>query len=177
MYKRQITNSVSNLFPLITGNPAEGAPWDYFDSLTTVAIAMMQGLPAAQGAAAYSGSLNTNPDVSIAKATAYQDTVLSFFCPRIVNGLMLPGNTVGITNANKEISVNVYPNPATDFVSFNSSTNINAITIFDNSGKFVKNINPNRFTYTIDVSDFAKGIYHAEISNGITTKTEKFIIE
>ena len=172
-----ITNSVSNLFPLITGNPAEGAPWDYFDSLTTVAIAMMQGLPAAQGAAAYSGSLNTNPDVSIAKATAYQDTVLSFFCPRIVNGLMLPGNTVGITNAKKGISVNVYPNPATDFVSFNSSTNINTITIFDNSGKLIKNINPNRFTYTIDVSDFAKGIYHAEISNGITTKTENFIIE
>ena len=38
-------------------------------------------------------------------------------------------------------------------------------------------MNPNRFTYTIDVSDFANGIYHAEISNGISTKTEKFIIK
>ena len=86
---------------------------------------------------------------------------------------MLPGNTVGITNTDKGLSVNVYPNPASDFVSFNSSTNINSISIFDNNGKLIKNMNPNRFTYTIDVSDFANGIYHAEISNGISTKTEK----
>ena len=170
-----ISSPVDNLFPLITGNPAEGAPWDYFDSTIAVGAALAQGLPAAQGYAAYQGSLNTNPDVSLAKATAYQDTVLNFFCPRIVNTLMLPGNTVGIQN--EKISVNVYPNPTSDFISFNSSTNIKSISIFDNNGKLIERINPNRFTFTMDLRSYAKGIYYAEISNDNQIKTEKIILK
>ncbi len=170
-----ISSPVDNLFPLITGNPAEGAPWDYFDSTIAVGAALAQGLPAAQGYAAYQGSLNTNPDVSLAKATAYQDTVLNFFCPRIVNTLMLPGNTVGIQN--EKISVNVYPNPTSDFISFYSSTNIKSISIFDNNGKLIERINPNRFTFTMDLRFYAKGIYYAEISNDNQIKTEKIILK
>ena len=90
---------------------------------------------------------------------------------------MLSGNTVGVINDSEDFSLNIYPNPAKDFISFNSSTNINTITVYDMNGKVVRNYNPNRFTYTIDISDYAKGIYHAEISNGISTKTEKFIIK
>ena len=168
-----ITSAVDNLFPLITGNPAEGAPWDYFDSTIAVGAALVQGLPAAQGYAAYLLSLNTNPDVSLAKAAAYQDTVLNFFCPRIVNTLMLPGNTVGIQT--EKISVNVFPNPTSDFISFSSSTNIKSISIFDNNGKLIEQINPNRFTFTMDLRSYAKGIYYAEISNDNQIKTEKII--
>ena len=172
-----INKTPDNLFPFITGNPGEGAPWDYWDSATVVYLATAQGLPDSVGTQAHLSGLQTNPNMSQAKALAYIDSTVNFFCPRMVNALMLPGNTVGITNTDKGLSVNVYPNPASDFVSFNSSTNINSISIFDNNGKLIKNMNPNRFTYTIDVSDFAKGIYHAEISNGISTKTEKFIIK
>ena len=60
-----------------------------FDSLTTIALAVGQGLPASVGTDAYMSSLATNPDVSIAKANAYIDSTLGFFCPRIVNTLML----------------------------------------------------------------------------------------
>jgi hypothetical protein len=148
-----------------------------WDSATVVYLATAQGLPDSVGTQAHLSGLQTNPNMSLTKSYAYIDSTLNFFCPRMVNALMLPGNTVGITNTDKGLSVNVYPNPASDFVSFNSSTNINSISIFDNNGKLIKNMNPNRFTYTIDVSDFAKGIYHAEISNGISTKTEKFIIK
>ena len=111
----------------------------------------------------------------MAKANAYIDSTLGFFCPRIVNTLMLPGNSVGVEK--KNVSVNVYPNPTTDYVSFNSSSNIQSITIFDNNGKLINSFNPNRFTFTISVSDLAKGIYHAEISNGNVIRNEKFIVE
>jgi acetyl esterase/lipase len=167
--------SVDNLFPFVTGNPGEGSPWDYFDSATCVGLAQLQGLPASAGTDAYMSSLATNPNVSMAKANAYIDSTLGFFCPRIVNTLMLPGNSVGVEK--KNVSVNVYPNPTTDYVSFNSSSNIQSITIFDNNGKLINSFNPNRFTFTVNVSNFAKGIYHAEISNGNVIRNEKFIVE
>ena len=37
-----ITESVDNLFPFNTGNPGEGAPWDYFDSTITVMLAVVK---------------------------------------------------------------------------------------------------------------------------------------
>ena len=170
-----IGSSVDNVFPFVTGNPGEGAPWDFFDSLTTIALAVGQGLPASVGTDAYMSSLATNPDVSVAKATAYIDSTLGFFCPRIVNTLMLPGNTLGIQS--EKISVNVFPNPTSDFISFNSSSNIKSIKIFDNNGKLIEQLNPNRFTFTVDLRSYAKGIYYAEISNDNQIKTEKIILK
>ena len=83
-------------------------------------------------------------------------------------------STMGIQN--EKISVNVFPNPTSDFISFNSSTNIKSISIFDNNGKLMERISPNRFTFTMDLRSYAKGIYYAEISNDNQIKTEKIIL-
>ena len=45
------------------------------------------------------------------------------------------------------------------------------------NGKVVRNYNPNRFTFTVNISDLPNGVYHAEISNTNGIKSEKFIIE
>ena len=92
-----INKTPDNLFPFNTGNPGEGAPWDYWDSATVVYLATAQGLPDSVGTQAHLSGLQTNPNMSQAKALAYIDSTVNFFCPRIVNALMLPGNTVGIT--------------------------------------------------------------------------------
>jgi len=170
-----ITSSVDNLFPLITGNPAEGAPWDYFDSTIAAGAALAQGLDVSVGYDALQGSLNTNPDVSMAKATAYQDTVLNFFCPRIVNALMLPGNTVGVSE--KGITFKTYPNPTSDFISFNASENIREITIYDNSGKLIKKYNPNLFTFTVDLRELPRGIYISEVKTTNKLHSERIILK
>jgi hypothetical protein len=170
-----ITESVSNLFPFNTGNPGEGAPWDYFDSSTTIALAMGQGLPASVGTDAYVNGLTTNPDMSMAKANAYIDSTVNFFCPRIVNTLMLPGNTVGIVT--QDVEFNVYPNPTSDYISFNSSSNISEITIYDNSGKIVKKFNPNLFTFTVDLRELPKGVYITEVKDTYKTHSEKIILK
>jgi len=93
-----INEAVDNLFPFVTGNPGEGEPWEYFDSLTTIALALAQGLPASLGTDAYLNSLLSNPDMSFDKANAYIDSTLGFFCPRIVNALLLPGNNSGLVS-------------------------------------------------------------------------------
>ena len=170
-----ITQSVDNLFPFNTGNPGEGAPWDYFTEAMCVQLATLQGLPASVGTAAYQSSLATNPDVSLAKANAYIDSTINFFCPRIVNTLMLPGNSVGV-NTN-DVLYKVYPNPTSDYISINSSANIEEISIYDNIGNLVKRYNPNLFTYTVDLRELPKGIYLAEIKDSYTTHTEKIILK
>ena len=96
-----INDAPENLFPFVTGNPGEGAPWEYFDSLISVSLAVAQGLPASVGTDAYISSLSTNPDVSLAKASAYIDSTLGFFCPRIVNTLVNSCNaSLAPTNEN-----------------------------------------------------------------------------
>ena len=89
-------------------------------------LAVGQGLPASVGTDAYLNSLQTNPDMSITKANAYIDSTINFFCPRVVNTLMLPGNSVGVNT--KDVVYKVYPNPTSDYISFNSSANIEEIS-------------------------------------------------
>ena len=74
--------------------------------------------------------------MSITKANAYIDSTINFFCPRVVNTLMLPGNSVGVNT--KDVVYKVYPNPTSDYISFNSSANIEEISIYDNIGNLVK---------------------------------------
>ena len=113
--------------------------------------------------------------MSMTKADAYIDSTINFFCPRIVNTLMLPGNSVGV-NTN-DVLYKVYPNPTSDYISINSSANIEEISIYDNIGNLVKRYNPNLFTYTVDLRELPKGIYLAEIKDSYTTHTEKIILK
>jgi hypothetical protein len=173
-----ITASVDNLFPFNTGNPGEGAPWDFWDSTLINQLAVGAFGPTVgpvQANAALATSLQTNPNMSMNKAMAYVDSTLGFFCPRIVNTLMLPGNSVGIIDV--KMDVNIYPNPSNDFITINSTTNISLISIFNNNGVLMEQFKPNRFTYNLDLRSYAKGFYYAEISNVSSTKTEKFVLK
>jgi hypothetical protein len=170
-----INETHDNLFPFNTGNPGEGAPWDYWDSATVVYLATAQGLPDSVGVQAHLSGLQTNPDMSQEKALAYIDSTVNFFCPRMVNALMLPGNNVGIDL--NDVVFNTYPNPTTDFISFNSSNSISEISIFDNNGKVVRRYNPNLFSFTVDLSDLPKGIYISEVKTTNKIHSEKIILK
>lgn len=89
-----INDAPENLFPFVTGNSGEGAPWEYFDSLFSITFAVLSGLPASAGTNAYLNSLLTNPDVSLSKANAYIDSTLGFFTNKIYNTLIVNCNTV-----------------------------------------------------------------------------------
>ena len=82
-----INDAPENLFPFVTGNPGEDAPWEFFDSTNVVLLATAQGLPASLGTNAYMNSLLSNPDVSLAKANAYIDSTVGFFTHKIYKTL------------------------------------------------------------------------------------------
>ncbi len=174
-----ITETVNNVFPFITGNPGEGSPWDYWDSTFLVTqVAPAVGLTAAEGQAAHASGLQTNPDMSYGKALAYIDSTLSYFCPRIVNATMLPGNTTEIIEANTISDVSVFPNPSSGNLVFSSNSgNIESIKFHNAVGQLTKAFNPNASIFNIENVNMPTGIYLVEIICKGNSIVQKIVIE
>lgn len=77
--------------------------------------------------------------------------------------------TVGITDiVNNESAINIYPNPASDFVIIenkNYNNNISYIEIYSINGKLLKRIQSNYNSTTIDIRNLNNGIYILKIGN------------
>ncbi|NDW17713.1 T9SS C-terminal target domain-containing protein [Dysgonomonas sp. 216] len=84
--------------------------------------------------------------------------------------------TVGIEQNYSDKSIGLYPNPATDFVKFDSEDVVKTVRISDVFGKqvFVKSLNENG-TISVPVQDLSNGTYilQAETDKGVIT--DKFI--
>ena len=66
---------------------------------------------------------------------------------------------VGISEAN-EVSLNAYPNPATDHLTIEAGSNINEISIYNAMGqKVYANNNVNGELFVVDTKDMASGMY------------------
>jgi len=72
------------------------------------------------------------------------------------------------------LNVNVYPNPARDYVTV-SAKNMKQIKVYDIIGQEVKNINVKKDEVTVNVEDLTNGVYFisVETRNGLISK--KFI--
>jgi len=83
----------------------------------------------------------------------------------------LNASYVGINNA-EEVAISVYPNPATDYVVFQTPDQMNNITIVNALGQVVYNNNVNANEVIVNTNDFAAGIYVATVktANGISTQ-------
>ena len=91
-----VGDPIPNVFPYNTGNLYESSPWDFWDSTTTVNIALAMGLPASAGTDAHMSNIATNPNMSLAKSTAYIDTTLGYFTRRIVRATNLITDPISI---------------------------------------------------------------------------------
>lgn len=128
-------------------------------------------------------SLGSNPDMSLAKATAYQDTIVGYFAPRACVALNLPCASLYIGDNVEDILssaiVELSPNPATVEINISAESSIiQSLQIVDMNGKLMvsrDNINDNN--YTLSRAGLASGLYVARIQmeDGIVTK--KFVLE
>lgn len=74
--------------------------------------------------------------------------------------------------------VSTYPNPAKDRLTINSETKtIRKVVLFDILGNQVAALQPNSLNVTINVADFASGIYIAKILTPTGAGSIKFVIE
>lgn len=66
---------------------------------------------------------------------------------------------IATTDANNSVSLNIYPNPATDNVTVYTGKSNVQITISDLNGKVLKTVTAISARTTIDVNDLPKGVY------------------
>lgn len=84
--------------------------------------------------------------------------------------------TVGINELDEAIVVSLFPNPATDVLTLNSSVAPEAISITDLSGQVVLNTNNALSSYNhLDVSALAPGMYLVNLKVNGNTQTLRFI--
>ncbi len=83
-------------------------------------------------------------------------------------------NVLTAINADTDFSFNVYPNPASDFIVVNLSSDA-TLTIYNTSGSAIKTLELNSDKNTIDISNMSNGIYLLSIKLNGETKVIKII--
>ncbi|MES2778906.1 MAG: T9SS type A sorting domain-containing protein [Bacteroidota bacterium] len=162
----QLSGNVNNLYPLYpsTTAPFDGAPWEWWDRTAVQAAAgtafYSYPMPA-NGRAADSLSMLTNPNMTPAKGKAYIDTVVNFVAPRIAVQFSLVTYTpVGLK---EEVTLTrqltVYPNPAKTELNISLPVAISTVSIVDMTGREVLKSTSAK----LDVSTLKQGLYFVNV--------------
>ncbi len=83
---------------------------------------------------------------------------------------------VGISEAN-EVSLNAYPNPATDYLTIEAGSNISEISIYNVMGQKVYDNNKvNGELFVVDTKDMASGMYMVVIRTDKGVASQRFSV-
>lgn len=187
------------LFPLprpnwdinMNGMPVnvEASPWEFWDetfwSTAPWGQATLDGMGATcegipiEACNWHLISLRTNPDMSINKAVAYQDSIINYFAPRACLALDLDCFSDGVEDQILNESISVVPNPASVNVTLNAGDIvIESVQIMDLSGRLVQShpgVNNTQFTF--NRADLKSGVYLAQLRFENGNQTVRFVIE
>ena len=91
-------------------------------------------------------------------------------------------NTTGIiSNSTAQNGIWILPNPASDELTIQSSSNIESINIYDLAGQKIYESELNTrhaiLTTKINIRNFSKGIYFVEVSDRNEKTVKKFVKE
>jgi hypothetical protein len=75
----------------------------------------------------------------------------------------------------KNVSVNIYPNPAQEVLNLNATSNLTQVEIIDAYGNVVNRFNPNQTQFQFPIETLAQGIYYLKISTADSNVTERFV--
>ena len=181
-------NNPDGLFPInladrtaINRFANEGSPWDWWDlNVLTATVNAVNATGAGPYDAATINATNTlsNPGMSATKGKTYVDTVINYFCPRIMRQLQV-GNweALGIKNNEQANQVSVYPNPSNGLVTVTATTNIKQIEVFDLAGKAIFTSNNYNNKCTINTSAYNKGMYIIKVQTEDAIQTTKLLVD
>lgn len=83
-------------------------------------------------------------------------------------------NDLSVLENSSELTVNVYPNPASDYIVIQASSGLGQYAIIDMTGRTVLQANSQtENTLKIDVSHFSSGVYFILLENGTKVKWVK----
>jgi acetyl esterase/lipase len=181
-------NSPDGLFPInladrtaINRFANEGSPWDWWD--INVLTATVAATNAATGQNYDANVINasnvlSNPGMSATKGKTYVDTVINYFCPRIMRQLQV-GNWEALGVKNNEVlnQLSVYPNPSNGLVTITAANKINQVEVFDMAGKVIFTSNNYANKCNINTTAFNKGMYIIKVKTDDTIETTKLLVD
>lgn len=85
--------------------------------------------------------------------------------------------TLNLEEEETQTNINLYPNPAVDLINLSASTNIKVVTIQTLDGAIIKEVPINKNNGQINLTEFSKGIYIANITMENGTLLWKKIIK
>jgi len=146
-------SSYEGLFPFF--GPADGLePWAWYDpddpNIDNETI----------GATGFGSK--ANPYAHKAKALAFIDTIMNYFCPRAALALDLQTFPVGLENASQPVKLRVFPNPITStaFIESSSDDPILSIELYNMLGQLVRSDEViNASEYSFDRDKIPSGFY------------------
>lgn len=126
----------------------------------------------------FSNTLTSSDEIEVEyEASADPDIVITNWDSGKGNYIFYNTNiSTGITSAGIDPDISISPNPARDFISVRSSTDLKSIAVFNQFGNMIFNLNQG-FNKPIDISHFSAGIYFMKIETiGGQTRIMKVIV-
>lgn len=159
----------------------QGSPWDWWDiNVLTATVAAVNNATGGNYDANTINSSNmlSNPDMSAAKGKTFVDTIINYFCPRIMRQLQV-GNweSLGLQNNSTAQQMSVYPNPANGLVTISSLDNIALIEVYDISGKVIFSTQTHGNKFNLNTGEFLRGMYVVKVQTDKHIQTTKLLIQ
>ncbi len=107
--------------------------------------------------------------VNVGHWSGLNDLMEGFFT---IDASFNPTNAVTDENIN---SLEIFPNPVTDILTIQAQETISKISIFNQIGQLVKEINPNLNNTQMDLSNLNNGIYFVKVEAGDNTNTKRIV--
>lgn len=169
---------VDNVFPYLTGNPGESAPWDLWNATFVEGVAQQLGFAPGTGTQIAADGLLTNPNMGPVKSSAYIDSTLGYFCRRIVRATNLDGLN-GMEEFETATTLKLYPNPTSNSLSIAVKNElILSVNIYAMNGTEVyslKKIDQN--SIELNNLNLKPGIYHCTVELDSQNITKKIVIQ
>ena len=89
--------------------------------------------------------------------------------------IVAPQTTVGVEEIMLEANVSVHPNPTSDFVTISTKNAISNVTVYNNLGREILQVEGGGNIVKLDLSDLSLGVYLAKVRVGNAVKTVKLI--
>ena len=92
----------------------------------------------------------------------------------VIDAVLLP--TTGIDSELDEISFDIYPNPASDYIRINSNAGIESLIIRDVAGRIITQKKNLKASERVELNGYKTGIYLVTMKNGNSVSTKKLIV-
>jgi hypothetical protein len=123
-------------------------------------------------------NLLSSPGMSATKGKTYVDTVINYFCPRIMRQLQVGDwQALGIKNNEVVNQLSVYPNPSNGLVTISATNAIKQVEVFDLAGKVIFTSNNYNNKCTVNTSAYNKGMYIIKVQTEDAIETTKLLVD